>query len=283
VGGSLRRQRRRRSGQAVGVGAALLLGVGGCCPRSASPWDRAATITTRAELKGIVEIVDHVTHLGVCTGTVVKTVATPAGFAAYVLTAKHCVDDADHPGRWGVSTPRPGDYLSLFGTPVLDATVIYASTTTDSAPETFVDFSSTTFNWIEDWAILRVDAPEPLPVAELFRGDPTRTLEPGAPVTLPSYHDAEYSDRYGPKLEAHEHSFAWTAVPPAIVQGGHSGAPVLYDRKVIAVFSGYVSNSNWCQLVCLKKWATRLQFTSIATIREQAMAHGFDMEPAEPP
>ena len=68
-------------------------------------------------------------------------------------------------------------------------------------------------------------------------------------MSLASYHDDSFVDEYGPMLRPHEHPFAWTGVPPGVVQGGHSGAPILWKGQVVGVFSGSVTNSYACQLV----------------------------------
>lgn len=255
------------------------LGLTACCHRPSSAWDQTTTITSNAPLPGVVVIVDRVTHLGVCTGTVLGSVAAGNGFASYVLTAKHCVNDPDHPGRWGVSTPRTGDYLSLIGTRVLDAVVIHAST--QDLPMVEFSFSSATIDWIDDWAILRVSTPVPLSAVAAYHGDPAQTIEPGSPVTLEAYHDVAYADRYGPRLTPHEHPFAWTGVPAKLVQGGHSGAPILYDGQIIAVFSGFTSNSLGCRILCFKTWASRLQLTNISTVLAEAKKQGFRLEPSQ--
>ncbi|HEX6765344.1 MAG TPA: hypothetical protein VF103_07695, partial [Polyangiaceae bacterium] len=74
-----------------------------------------------------------------------------------------------------------------------------------------------------------------------------------------------------------EHPFAWTGVPPEIEQGGHSGAPLVRDGAVFAIFSGTKTNGYACRLVTGKRWPQKLRFASVFAIRAQARAVGFEL------
>lgn len=111
---------------------------------------------------------------------------------------------------------------------------------------------------------------------DAYPGDPERSVRPGDSVSLISYADGSPRDSHGPFLQPHEHPFAWTGVPPQIVQGGHSGAPVIRNGRIVAIFTGATGNSYGCQWLCGKRWPTKLRFVNVASIRSQARALGFD-------
>jgi hypothetical protein len=258
----------------------IIAGLSGCCVRPSSPWDQTV-LTERTAIPGVVAIFDHALGVAMCTGTVIKNEPTNSGFAAFVLTAKHCAPDLDHPHRWGVSIPAAGDIVSLMGSHVLDATLMYTSPNDDAMWG--VGLFRGSVDWLDnDWAILRVNTPTPLPIVPVFSGDPMYAIPPGAMVTIAAYHDIAYSEREATFLRPHEHPFAWTGVPAAVAQGGHSGAPLLWNGEVVGVFSGFDSNSYACRCVTGRTWPTRLRFVSVATIRKQASTQGFSFESAEP-
>ncbi|HEY1690951.1 MAG TPA: trypsin-like peptidase domain-containing protein [Polyangiaceae bacterium] len=271
------------------VAGALLLALTvafgeGCCARPASAWEPAA-FAWRESAPGIVIVVDRARGMAICTGTVVRS--DPAGerFRAYVLTAKHCVDDDDHPARWGIAAPRRGDAhlplgagaLSLVGVPVLEARRVVAST--HSAKFAWAPVvTGATIEWDDDWAILAVDSPAAMPVVPLFSSDPETALAPGTPVTLVAYHDGAFRDAYGNWfLQSHEHSFSWAGVPPGVAQRGHSGAPIERGGEVVAILSGYRQNSNFCRVLCGSTWQARLVLVSVETIRRECAARGLTL------
>jgi hypothetical protein len=251
----------------------------GCCARPSGPWDRPA-FAWRDSSPGVVLVVDRARKLAVCTGTVVRSELAGEGFRSYVLTAAHCVDDDEHPHRWGVAAPGPAEthlplaagWLPLYGVPVLEATRVLVSPPRAKGL-LGVDVGGPV-EWVDDWAILTVDTPHALPVVQLSPGDPVSALAPGAAVSLLAYHDGAFHDRYGPFLQAHEHPFAWTGVPPDVAQPGHSGAPIVHDGEIVAILSGYGTNSFMCQLLCWSTWQTKLELVNVATIRREAAAHG---------
>jgi hypothetical protein len=257
----------------------------GCCVRPASPWDRTALVEDREIPAGVVLVVDRRTsmpNMPVCAGTVFQQATTPAGGRAYVLTAKHCVPD-DEPGRWGIAAPMPGARIpvtaaGLVGPRILDATRVAAAPSHFEFPLTLSWFQTATIDWVDDWAILTVDTPDPLPVLPLLAGD-AASLTPGEPVVLVAYHDATFLDhdpatrRGTPFVELHEHPFSWTGVPEEIAQPGHSGAPIVRDGHVVAVLSGWQANSNGCRLLC-GTWPVALQLVNVDTVRREAAQQG---------
>ena len=256
--------------------AALL---SGCCARPSGRWDHPA-FAWRASSPGVVLVVDRASSVAGCTGTVIKSECAGDGFRSYILTAGHCVHDDDHPHRWGVAAPGRADthltlsagWLPLEGVPVLEATRLLAFRPEATWRDRF-DFGGPV-EWVDDWAILAVDGPAPMPVVPLFSGDPATGLAPGAPVSLVAYHDEALRDRYGPFLQAHEHPFGWTGVPPGVAQPGHSGAPIVRGGEVVAMLSGYAGNSYMCRLLCWSTWQTKLRLVNVETIRREAAAQG---------
>jgi hypothetical protein len=275
----------RRFAGAVLVASAVPL-FAGCCSPPSSPWDRPA-FAWRDAAPGVVLVVDRASGVAMCTGTVFRSEPVGARFRSYVLTAGHCARDADHPHRWGVAAPARGDehmplaagWLSLEGVAVREATRVLASERDDDMSGWSISLfgDGSTIRWVHDWAILAVDLDAPLPVLPLFGGDPATDVPAGAPVSLVAYHDRVFRDRYGYVfLQSHEHPFAWTGVPPGVAQPGHSGAPIVEDGRVVALLSGYVTDSIGCRLFC-GTWATRLTLVSVATIRRDAAAMGWTL------
>jgi hypothetical protein len=122
--------------------------------------------------------------------------------------------------------------------------------------------------WLSrDWAILTVDAP--LPAMRVYQGDPAKEIPAGAFTVLASYFDVD-SDVF----LAHEHPFQWRAFSRPLIQGGHSGAPILWNGHVVATFTGV-----GVKYQVLGKWLVydRLQFVAIDVIRKQAAAQGFSL------
>ncbi len=222
-------------------------------------------------MPSFVVVVDRNRGVGGCVGTVARVVPSAQGFDAYVLTAKHCVvDEHGQRVRVGVAIPAAGDEIQAIRSPVFDATVVYM------ASEDHLSTAGTVVWQSGDWAILRVRTPTPWPVASLYLGDPEQALEPGEQVSLLAYTDRAYRAPR-PKLKPHEHPFRWTGVPPEIEQAGHSGAPLVHNGEVFAIFTGATENSYNCQFLCKARWPTKLRFVSVATIRSQAAALGFEL------
>ena len=226
---------------------------------------------------GVVLIVDRKTAIPVtCSATVIQDTPSGGGFRAYVLTARHCVE-GDDPRRWGIVAPLPGAHA--FVAPelvehVLPAVRVASSPTAFEFP---LQFTTATIDWVDDWAILAVDGPDPLPVLPLDPGD-AETVAPGTPVSLMAYYDWQLGEVHGswyePKYVAlHAHPFGWTGVPAGVSQQGHSGSPIVRDGRVIAIHSGVDFDSNACRLFC-GTWAVALRLVNVATIRREAEQQG---------
>ncbi len=257
--------------------------IAGCCIRPSSPWDHTALVEDREIPPGVVLVIDRkasMPNMPVCAGTVVQQTTTTGGFRAFVLTAKHCVTE-NEPGRWGISSPVPGARIPVtaagfVGPGVLDATRIAVAPSHFELPLSW--FQTATIDWVDDWAILTVDTPDPLPVLPLFAAD-AESLTPGDPVFLIAYHDATFVDpgtatrRGTPFVELHEHPFSWTGVPEGIAQPGHSGAPIVRDGRVVAFLSGWQKDSNGCRLLC-GTWPVALQLVNVETVRREAAQQG---------
>jgi hypothetical protein len=257
----------RETNRLVLIAAVL---ISGCCVRPSSPYDQSVVVA-RDVLPSVVVVVNRDRGVGGCVGTVIGVVPNAPGFDAYVLTAKHCVIDAKgRLARVGVALPAPSDEVLAIRSPVFDATVAYLASEDDRSTDGTVVWES------GDWAILRVQAPTSWPVASLYPDDPEQALEPGERVSLLAYMDKEYRDPR-PMLKPHEHPFRWTGVPADIEQWGHSGAPVVRNGEVFAIFSGATQNSYGCRLICGTHWPTKLRFVSVTAIRAQAARQGFDL------
>jgi hypothetical protein len=250
----------------------------GCCVRPSSAWDQT-TLVEGPQPSGVVLIVDRKTNTPVtCSGTVIQGAPSGGGFRAYVLTSRHCVDD-DDPQRWGVVAPLPGAHA--FTAPALVEHVLPAARVASSGTGFQLPLGSqsttATIDWVDDWAILAVDSPDPLPLLPLDPGD-AEVLAPGTPVSLIAYFDWQFGDVHGswfqPKTVAlHAHPFGWTGVPRDISQQGHSGSPIVRDGRVVAVHSGADLDSNACRLVC-GTWPVALRLVNVATIRREAEQQG---------
>ena len=242
-----------------------------------SCWGTAASSRRDSAPPGIVAIVDRARDGAVCAGTIVASKPDGVGFVSYVLTAKHCVVRADgEPYPVGVGFPTPGDIARPFpSSQVLSATIAYTSS--DDRASTRVG----TITWVDvDWALLKVHSQHRLSMVPTFGGDPSTEIAVGTPVALAAQLDETNVDDSGRRfLRAHEHLFAWGDVPGKVVQGGHSGGPVLWEGKVVAVFVGasVCSPWPWCRLV---RWGslTSLDLVSIASIRKQVAKQGFVFE-----
>jgi hypothetical protein len=207
-----------------------------------------------------------------CTGSVVRVIAHGSTFENYVLTARHClVRDKEGPLPLGVTVPQYDDNALALESEVFDTTVAYVSRTNHTS-------TAGTVVWDDgDWIILRVRTPFRLAVLEAFDGDPKTAIPPGTSRELLSYVDRAFIDLHTHRrgLCAHAHPFHWTGVPEDIEQGGHSGAPVTWNGKLVGMFVGATENSRGCQLLCGKRWPKKLHFVSVAAVREQAAKVGF--------
>jgi hypothetical protein len=232
---------------------------------------------------GVVLIVDRKTQTPVtCSGTVIQEAPSGGGFRAYVLTARHCVDD-DDPQRWGVVAPLAGAHA--FTEPAL-VEHTFAAVRMAASPWTSYElpvvrrFSSDPIDWVDDWAILAVDSPAPLRVLPLDPGD-AEALAPGTPVSLIAYFDWQFGDVHGSwyeptHLALHAHPFGWTGVPEGISQQGHSGSPIVRDGRVVALHSGAHLDSNACRLFC-GTWPVALRLVNVATVRREAEQQGLHL------
>jgi hypothetical protein len=255
----------------------------GCCVRPSSAWDQTTLVQGPRIPSGVVLMFDRKANTPLtCSGTVIQEAPSGGGYRAYVLTAKHCVDD-DDPRRWGVVAPLPG--IHAFTEPallehVLAAARVAASTGTSYEPLLEWRFSGPPVDWVDDWAILAVDSPDPLPVLPLDPGD-TAALAPGTPVSLLSYFDWQLGDLHGSwyeptHLALRAHPFAWTGVPGGISQQGHSGSPIVRDGRVVAVHSGADLDSNVCRIFC-GTWPVALRLVNVTTVRREAEQQGLHL------
>jgi hypothetical protein len=227
----------------------------------------------RSEPPGVVVVAARAQKWGGwCTGSVVKTVAAGREFDAYVLTARHCLVADEVQGlSLGVTVPRYNEYAAALESTVFGATVAHVSSVHRTV-------SAGSIVWDDgDWAILRVRTPVRWPVIKSFDGDPANAIPAGDRVELLTYFDGAFFDFSSREvtLVPHAHPFHWTGVPRDIPQGGHSGAPVLKDGQIVAMFVGSTSNRNYCRWFCLESWPEKLRFVSIASIRAQAARAGF--------
>jgi hypothetical protein len=204
-----------------------------------------------------------------------------ATFRAYVLTAKHCIEN-DEPRRWGITAPAADARVAVTAAGLPDTTILEATpvaTGTDGLAFPYRWLWPGTIDWVDDWAILAVDSPSRLPVLPLFIGDPpVAPLAPGASVSLVAFHDVTFVDHRTAFMELHEHPFGWTGVPADVAQGGHSGAPIVHEGRVVAVFLGEVVDSYACRLFC-GTWPTKLRLVNVETVRREAATAGFQFLP----
>jgi hypothetical protein len=174
-------------------------------------------------------------HRGTCTGAVVSS--TPSG--TLVLTARHCVVDDDGAAKaaeFEVTYPAAGPGGDVWRT--VPAWVVRTGQTTPGSwepePET-----ADGWTWLhEDWAVLRVDTSDPIESIPVLEGDPARIIHAGEPVELVSCFDTDE-----PRPRCHTHTFGFGDKPRELIEGGHSGAPILWRGRIIATFTG--GHADW--------------------------------------
>jgi hypothetical protein len=223
----------------------LLLALSGCCLPPAPP----APATPRASLPGVVVIVDS-RGWAVCTGAAIAP--------SLVLTARHCTWDVK-----GVTVPREGDHVTGLRTPFAMAKPLEIPVRHRYAEG---PGSVRGMDWDpDDWALLEVDGTfQTLP---LYDGDPIWDIPRGARVSMPSYVDREHIADKKLYLRPHEHVFTWGDPAEELAQGGHSGAPLLWEGKIVGIFSGQSHLSRGGERVCGGR-PTLVRFVSSRTIRE---------------
>lgn len=192
-----------------------------------------------------------------CTGAVVAN----ADATAYVLTAGHCVGRVSRHralARYVAVPERQGQTYVWRHLEV--ARVMVPPATSKRTHRERPSWS------IDDWAILAIRSPSPLPVMKVARPETAANLPPTAPVTLVSFFDWHYDTMY-----PHEHEFLWGSYSNDVVKAGHSGAPVLLKDALIAVFSG----GRPPDPAAPEGASATLTFTSLETVVTEAASCGF--------
>jgi hypothetical protein len=190
----------------------------------------------------------------VCTGAVVSS--TPD--TKIVLTARHCV--VDERGAAGadvfqITYPRPGSNGDDWRT--LPARIIRTGASDPQRPTPGAE----SWTWLDnDWALLRVDTTEPMVALPIFDGDPATAIPPGAPLELVSCYDSGE-----PQYRCHTHPLAFGDRPRELIEGGHSGAPILWHGRLIATFTG--GTPTWFLFYRRFWWLRALTVGSIAPVR----------------
>jgi hypothetical protein len=204
---------------------------------------------------GLVAIETRPRHTG-CTGAVVHN----AGGFAYVLTAGHCVQ---HKPEY-VAVVRPeGRPQGVFWWRHQVTRVLSAA-----EPKVVAEEEQTT--WGSDWAILEMRTAQVLPIIPLLEVDRAESLPIGETVALETFFDYPVQSLY-----AHAHYYGWREFCPALLLRGHSGAPVLWQGQIVAVFSGATTTFS---VLHLSRWPDRLELTQADTVRRQAAACGLSLD-----
>jgi hypothetical protein len=226
----------------------------GCIPRS---HPRGIGYPPMEAPPGLVVIETRPGHPG-CTGAIVHN----APGAAYVLTAGHCVFDSRRgPAKASVLLPRARDMrLSWARYRIVRVLKSPAAANHPIAEENEV-------KWISDWALLEIPTETILPALPLLELGGTDLPRSGDAVLLQSFFDVEFDD----DLRAHAHDFAWGHFSRELVQRGHSGAPVLWNGRLAAVFSGATARFSW---LSLSRQPHKLTLVNVATIRREAALAG---------
>ncbi len=200
-----------------------------------------------------------------CTGTVVSSTAA----TKIVLTARHCIADAPGPRRSTLlSISYPSSDPERNGWKTVRARVLAMPERAAPEPDAVGPWT-----WLDtDWALLRVDTADALDAIPLLDGDPTRLIPSGDRLDLVSCFDTGE-----PGLRCHAHTFAFGDRPKALVEGGHSGAPILWRGRLVATFSG--GRPDWFLFFRRLWWLRTLDVESVAPVRAALLGHGIGFGP----
>lgn len=185
-----------------------------------------------------------------CTGTVFKSIHS----RSYALTAKHCFDHRQGiPLQASVLMPATESGSAIWRKyPIRRVLVPRGSSVKRQSEDHDVI-------WRQDWAIVEIESSDPpLSVARLI-ADAGNADPPWRQVSLTSFFDKKFDHFY-----PHVHEFKLDDVPADVMQRGHSGAPILSNGKIVAVFSGY-----WETRTLLIFPSRTIALTSVKTIRRQ--------------
>jgi hypothetical protein len=130
-------------------------------------------------------------------------------------------------------------------------------------PTTRQPVGSSTGTWAwqnDDWALLRIETPDALQVLPIFEGDPSTAIPLGDPVELVSCFDSGE-----PAARCHTHPFRFGDRPKELIQGGHSGAPILWRGQMIAIFIG--GTADWSAAFKSLWWLRTLTVGSLTPVR----------------
>jgi len=239
--------------------ACALIGVG-CWPRS-HPRDVGAWPTETPP--GLVMIETRPGHPG-CTGTIFHN----APGAAHVVTAQHCVTDSSAEKRVSpIAVLRPEGRAEGPIWRRYPVTRVFTS----RAPSDCATTEKGEVQWISDWAILEIPTPTKLTVLPLLELEGSPMM--GDRVSLESFFDVDFE-----VPRAHAHDFVWGRFSRELVQRGHSGAPVVWNGQLVAVFSGATAYFSWFHL---SRQPDKLTLVPVETIRREATMSGFSFDDTE--
>jgi hypothetical protein len=85
-------------------------------------------------------------------------------------------------------------------------------------------------------------------------------IPPGDPLELVSC-----SDTAEPEPRCHAHRFGFGDRPKELIEGGHSGAPILWRGKLVATFIG--GNAGWFAVFQRFWWLRTLTVDGITLVR----------------
>lgn len=152
-----------------------------------------------------------------CTGVVIARTTEKA----FVLTVAHCAEASPSVFVTRAEAPSAKDWVEV-GARVACSPPASRKRTDEPTPSLRVHRA--------EWVVLDMDATQipgaAMPVAASLPPD-------GAPVKLLSFFDDDSNE-----LVAHAHAFRWGDLDRDLVQGGHSGGPVVEGDRVAALFSG---------------------------------------------
>src|SRR5262249_8437257 len=153
-----------------------------------------------------------------------------------VLTARHCVVDqsgAAKAAAFHVTYAAPGARGETWTT--VPARIVAAGASEAPMPPQSPPPSRATgpWKWLpSDWALLQADSADPIDAIPMLDEDPARVVPADDAVELVSCLDTGE-----PRLRCHVHPFAFGERPRELIEGGHSGAPILWRGKLIATFT----------------------------------------------